>query len=138
MTDERVMQFRLGVIAIATVAVGVTLVLLFGGRPELFKRSYTVYVKFKDASGVSPGTPVRKFGIAIGRVAEVGFADDGGGALVTVEINSDVRLRKGETFTINKGLLGDAVIEVVEPQPSRSGGLQTRMLFPVRFTRNYG
>jgi hypothetical protein len=39
MVDERVVRFRLGVMAIATVVVGATLILLFGGKPELFKRA---------------------------------------------------------------------------------------------------
>jgi phospholipid/cholesterol/gamma-HCH transport system substrate-binding protein len=113
MVDERVMRFRLGVMAIATVAVGATLVLLFGGKPDLLRSRYVVYVKFADATGVSSGTPVRKFGIPIGRVADVGFAEDGG-AKVTLEIDSKVRLRRDETFSINQGMFGDAVIEVVK------------------------
>lgn len=113
MVDERVIRFRLGVMAIATVAVGATLVLLFGGKPELFKSGYVVYVKFEDATGVSNGTPVRKFGILIGRVTEVGFAEDGDGAIATLEIDSQVRLRTDEVFSINKGMFGDAVIEVI-------------------------
>lgn len=114
MVDERVIRFRLGVMAIATVAVGATLILLFGGKPELFKNSYTVNVKFEDATGVSSGTPVRKFGILVGRVTHVGFADDGDGAIATLEIDSEVRLRTNETFSINKGMFGDAVIEVID------------------------
>ncbi len=114
MVDERVMRFRLGVVAIASAMVIVTLVLLFGRSPGWFKDTYRVHVKFKDASGVSPGTPVRKFGIRIGRVAEVGFADDGESALVTLEIDSEIRLRSDESFCLTKGLVGDAVIEVVK------------------------
>ncbi|HVX63703.1 MAG TPA: MlaD family protein [Pirellulales bacterium] len=114
MADERVMRFRLGVLAIASAMVVVTLILLFGGSPGWLKDTYQVHVRFKDASGVSPGTPVRKFGIRIGRVAEVGFADDGESALVTLEIDSEIRLRSDETFCLTKGLVGDAVIEVVK------------------------
>jgi phospholipid/cholesterol/gamma-HCH transport system substrate-binding protein len=116
MVDERVMKFRLGVVAIASVVVAVTLVLLLGRTPELLKNTYQVHVKFEDASGVSRGTPVRKFGILIGRAVEIGFAGDGDGALVTLEIDSEVRLRTSETFCINKGMFGDAVIEVIKKQ----------------------
>lgn len=114
MVDERVMRFRLGVLAIGSAVVVVTLILLFSRTPGWFENTYRVHVKFKDASGVSPGTPVRKFGIRIGRVAEVGFAEDGESALVTLEIDSEIRLRRDETFCLNKGLVGDAVIEVVK------------------------
>src|SRR5690348_12996323 len=125
MVDERTMQFRLGVMTIASVAVAITLALLFGRSPEIFKSSYRVYVKFEDASGISRGTPVHKFGILVGRVADVGFADDGRSALATLDINSDVRLRSSETFCIEKGLLGDAKIEVVK-KTSRATGLNGR------------
>lgn len=121
MVDERVMQFRLGAMTIASVAVAVTLALLFGRAPDFFKSTYRVHVTFEDASGVSRGTPVYKFGILIGRVTEVGFADDDSSALATLEIDSDVRLRSSETFCIEKGLLGDAKIEVVK-KTRRTGG----------------
>lgn len=107
------MQFRLGVVAVATVMVTATLILLFGRVTELFRSTYPLYVNFSDATGVSRDTPVRKFGIGIGRVADVGFSADGRGARVALEIDSSVRLRRDETFSIRRGTLGDAVIEVV-------------------------
>lgn len=125
MVDERVMRFRLGAMTVASAAVAVTLALLFGRTPDWLNSTYQVHVKFEDASGVSRGTPVYKFGILIGRVADVGFADDGGSALVTLDIHTDVRLRNSETFSINKGLLGDAKIEVVK-KISRAGGRKRR------------
>ena len=122
MADERLMKFRLGIVVVATGLVVVTLVLMFGRVPAIFKSSYPIYVKFKDASGISPGTPVTKFGIRIGQVTEIGFADDGKSALATLAIDANIRLTTNETFSINKSMLGDAVIEVVR----KAGALRRR------------
>jgi phospholipid/cholesterol/gamma-HCH transport system substrate-binding protein len=116
--DERVMRFRVGVVALATILVAVTLVLLIGGAPSALHATIPMYVKFNQAPGVGQDTPVRKFGIRIGKVASVGFADDDSGAIVTVEIDEQVKLRKDENFRIDRGVLGDAVLEVIDDDPS--------------------
>ena len=115
--DERVMQFRVGVMALATLLITSSLVLLIGKAPSLVHGTYTLYIKFDDAPGVSQDTPIRKFGIRIGRVAKVGFADDDSGAMITAEINSEVHLRKDEYCRINNSLLGDAVLEFIDKDP---------------------
>lgn len=115
--DERVMQFRVGVMALATLLITASLVLLIGKAPALVHGTYTLYIKFDDAPGVSQDTPIRKFGIRIGRVSKVGFAEDDSGAMVTAEINSDVKLRTDEYCRINNSLLGDAVLEFIDKDP---------------------
>ena len=115
--DERVMQFRVGVMALATLLITASLVLLIGKAPALVHGTYTLHIKFDDAPGVSQDTPIRKFGIRIGRVSKVGFADDDSGAMVTAEINSDVKLRTDEYCRINNSLLGDAVLEFIDKDP---------------------
>lgn len=118
--DERVMQFRVGVMALATLLITASLVLLIGKAPSLVHGTYTIYVKFPDAPGVSQDTPVRKFGIRIGRVTKVDFADDDSGAIVTAEIESNRVLRKDEYCRINSTLLGDAVLEFVDKDPDNT------------------
>lgn len=118
--DERVMQFRVGVMALATLLIAASMVLLVGRAPSLVRGTYTVYIKFHDAPGVSQDTPIRKFGIRIGRVTRVGFAEDESGAIVTAEIDSDVRLRKDEYCRINNSLLGDAILEFLDKDPTRT------------------
>ena len=115
--DERRMRFRVGVVALATIIVAVTLVFLIGGAPSALHATYPLYVKFVQAPGVAEDTPVRKFGIRIGKVSAVAFAPDDSGAIVTVEIDEKVKLRKDETFRINTGVLGDAVLEAVDTDP---------------------
>lgn len=112
--DERVMRFRVGVVALATILVAITLVLLIGGAPSALHTTYQLVVKFPEAPGVAQDTPVRKFGIRIGKVSSVGFAQDNSGAIVFVDIDSGVKLRTDENFRINRGVLGDAVLEVYD------------------------
>jgi phospholipid/cholesterol/gamma-HCH transport system substrate-binding protein len=94
------------------------LIALFGKLP-VWQKYYTLYVLFPEAPGVTRDTPVRKFGILIGRVSDVNFAEDDPrladklGAVVTLKIRQDVRLRRSEVCRLNATLLGDAVLTFV-------------------------
>lgn len=112
--DERRMRVSVGVVALFTVFAVVTLVGLVGRMPEMLHGTYPLYVKFRQAPGVSEDTAVRKFGIRIGQVTEVGFAPDDSGAIVTVQIDANRQLRKDETLRVTNSLLGDAILEVVD------------------------
>jgi len=115
--NERVMRFRVGVMMLATLIIAATLVLLIGKLPSLVEGSYTVIIDFKAAPGVGANTPIKKHGILIGRVTSVGFNEDNNGAVVTAKINAKYKhkLRTSEVAMITSGVLGDAVIEFVEP-----------------------
>ena len=65
--------------------------------------TYTIYIKFTEAPGVSRDTPVRKDGIRIGQVRNVRFADDDAGVIVTAEIDHD------RTLLQRRAMPGDAV-----------------------------
>lgn len=109
--DERTKQFRVGVTVLAAFLLTGVLVLMFGEKPDLFQRHYTVYISFDDGSGVTRDTPIKKSGITIGRVAAVELKDDSG-ALVTAEIDADRRLMKNEVPRIGGSIIGgDAFID---------------------------
>ncbi len=111
--DERVVKFRVGVMVLSTVMITGILVLLFGDTGSLTRSTYTLFIHFSDAPGVSEGTPVRKSGILIGRVSKVSFAKEGG---VTVEakIDRNVTLYRSEVPQVSGSLLGgDVVIQFV-------------------------
>ena len=108
--DERVVQFRVGVVVLATAIITAILVLLFGEAPTLVRGQYTIKIKLPRAPGIAVDTPVRKSGILIGRVHEVGFTEDGQ-VQVTARINDDIQLRRSERCRVKGSLLGDAVLE---------------------------
>ncbi len=66
--DERVMQFRVGVMFLATLIIAAILLVMFGKLPSLTGRHYTIQIRFRYAPGVTSDTPVRKSGVLIGRV----------------------------------------------------------------------
>ncbi len=111
--DERVIQFRIGVVVLAAAIITFFLVILFGGWSTYFGGHYTVFIRFRQAPGVTVDTPVRKSGVLIGRVSNVTLLEEGG-VLVASRIEGKYTLRRNEVCRIASGsLLGDAVLEFV-------------------------
>jgi phospholipid/cholesterol/gamma-HCH transport system substrate-binding protein len=106
------MQFRVGVVVLATAIIAGILIVLFGDLPSLVQATYPLKMSFADARGVSNGTPVRKNGILVGRVADVEL-DERGGVSVVADIDSYVPIYKDEQPRIATTLLGDAEIQLV-------------------------
>jgi len=110
--NDRVMQFRVGVVVLATAIIAGILIVLFGDLPSLVQASYPLRMSFADARGISPGTPVRKNGILVGRVADVQL-DERGGVSVVADIDSYVPIYRDEQPRIASTLLGDSEIQLV-------------------------
>ena len=111
--DERVTQFRVGVLVVATCIIAGILIMLFGGLPGIVSDQYTIFVRFPQAPAVTVDTPIHKSGILIGRVTDVDLLEDGN-VVVTCRINDEYRLRSNEVCRIATGnILGDAVLEFV-------------------------
>ena len=103
--DERIMQFRVGVMFLGTLLCIAILLVMFGKLPSLMGQRYTVYIQFDSADGVTKDTPVRKSGILIGRVSDIQLSDDGAHVLVTAEINADKKIYANEQCYINRSQL---------------------------------
>ncbi len=110
--NDRVIQFRVGVMVLATAIIAGILVVLFGDLPSLVQSTYVLRMNFSDARGVSSGTPVRKNGILVGRVSSV-MLDERGGVSVVADIDSYVPVYRDETPRVASTILGDAEIELV-------------------------
>ena len=93
--NDRVMQFRVGVMVLATAIIAGILVVLFGDLPSLVQSTYPLQMSFADARGVSSGTPVRKNGILVGRVASISL-NERGGVSVVADIDSYVPIYRDE------------------------------------------
>jgi phospholipid/cholesterol/gamma-HCH transport system substrate-binding protein len=116
--DERVVKFRVGVMVISTLFIAGILILLFGDTRSFLSGTYTIYIHFTDAPGVTDGTPVRKSGILIGRVHKVEFAKQGG-VIVEAKIDGNVKLYHNEVPQVSGSLLGgDVVIQFVRRSSS--------------------
>jgi len=117
--DERTVQFRVGVMVLATIIILGILLLLFGDLPSLVKGTRSVKFEFAQAPGVTPDTPVRVNGVLIGRVQSVEL-DERVGVLVVARIEEKYTLKKTQMGRIGGSLLGDAVIEIVADPESRN------------------
>ncbi len=114
--EERVMQFRVGVLVLLTGLFLFLLVMIIGAMPDLGARSYTIHVQFESAPGVQIDTPVRKSGVLIGRVTQVSL--DKHTVLVTASIKQEYKIYRSETIMVNSAsLFGDAVLDVVKKKP---------------------
>ncbi len=117
--DERVMQFRVGVMFLATFIITGILLVMFGKLPRWIG-SYPVQVRFDYAGGVNKGAPVRKSGILIGRVADVQLTEDDSKALVTLDIQNDKTVYQNEECFITRDLLGDTAVVFAPVSMSRA------------------
>src|SRR6187399_1789400 len=110
--DDRVKQFRIGVMVLAALLIGGILVVMFGKIPTFGVGTYIVNTRFTDAPGVSANTPVRRSGILVGRVESVAF-DDQRQVIVKMKLNDDFQIRRDEGVRIVTSLLGDAELQII-------------------------
>ena len=112
--EERVLQFRVGVLVAATVIIAAILIVMFEELPRGLGGRKTIYIRFPSAPGVNVGTPVRKSGVLVGRVTQVTLEEDGG-VLITTRLDAQREVLKNETCRISTGnFLGDAMLEFVK------------------------
>ncbi|MEO1496745.1 MAG: MlaD family protein [Planctomycetota bacterium] len=116
---QRTQEFRVGVVALMAIIITVLLVALNTGASfRLTGSPYVVEIRVDRAPGVGPNTPVRKDGVAIGRVASTEFLPDGG-VLVRANIDRGAPVYQTDTCRVQpSSLFGDAVISF-----SNAGGL---------------
>jgi phospholipid/cholesterol/gamma-HCH transport system substrate-binding protein len=121
--NERVMQFRVGMMVFATLLILGILMVMFGEMPKIIYGEYKLYITFDQAPGVNEGTPVRKSGILIGRVSKVTFSEDDTKVEVVAAIQEKFHLRKNELCRVQSNLLGDASLEFVR-SPDRTASTE--------------
>src|SRR5436190_15610175 len=113
--DDRVLRLRVGVVVLAAAMITAFRAARFGDLPLLGSSNYSIFVRFPNAPGVTPGTPVRRSGVQIGRVAEI-LLEKPRGVRLKLEIDSGQQVEDVDTVWINSAsVLGDAVIEFVSP-----------------------
>jgi phospholipid/cholesterol/gamma-HCH transport system substrate-binding protein len=115
---DQKMRFRVGIFVLATLGLFAVLILVFSSSPLSLGRHQDYTVVFSNATGVGPGTPVRRSGVTIGAVKSVALDDDTGDVRVDIRVDSPHMIRRDEQPTLSHALLGgDAVIDFV-PRPT--------------------
>jgi phospholipid/cholesterol/gamma-HCH transport system substrate-binding protein len=114
-------QLRVGVLAIATIAILIVFILSVSGDIALFKKRVTYHTRFAAAEGLKEGDEVRLAGKLVGKVDEVTFAGipqtkEEKPILVRMEFDaSEVgdRIRSDSLAVLaQQGFLGDRVIDI--------------------------
>lgn len=116
--NDKVMSFRLGVFVLAALVLGLVLVALLGGFPNLFRKFEPYGVNFRHATGVQTGTPVRRSGVRVGEVKHITLDDVTGEVRVLIVIEQPYTIRKSDEARLTQGLLGgDTAIDFIPPRP---------------------
>src|SRR5262245_3004003 len=114
--NERRMQFRVGLVAFATMIVGGLMAGFNGLDLAWLSGKYQIGIEVPQAPGVDTKTPVRKHGIRIVRVKSID--DNGAGVLITVDIEGKRPLYADYEPHVRTSVLGDATIDFQGRQPT--------------------
>jgi phospholipid/cholesterol/gamma-HCH transport system substrate-binding protein len=116
------LETTVGIFLLMGIGLICTLIIVFGELPDFLKPSYSLTVKFADASGLLKGSDVYLAGAVIGKVTtDPHYIPDSQRVEVGLKINKDVGIRTDATYEIgSSGLLGDRFV-VVKPAAPKEG-----------------
>ena len=108
------LETKVGLFLMFGIAIICTLILFFGEVQNIFKPTYSVTVKFPNASGLLKGSDVYLSGALIGKVTTDPYPiPDTQKVEVKLKIDKKVGVRKDAEYVIgSSGLLGDKFVEV--------------------------
>jgi phospholipid/cholesterol/gamma-HCH transport system substrate-binding protein len=92
-------------------AIGAILLFIFGYSflkgTNLFQDSRVFFVKYQNVEGLAKSAPVTINGLIVGKVNDIGFANESGGLLVKFTVESDFVFSKNSSVRIySDGLIG--------------------------------
>lgn len=111
MTDRQI-QFRVGLFVISALITGAAMIFHFGKLEAMWKKKYSIAMRFESISGVHLGTPVVRHGIRIGEVSKVVTSENQPGVVLLVSILDTQHLRKDASPQIVSSLMGDSKIVI--------------------------
>jgi phospholipid/cholesterol/gamma-HCH transport system substrate-binding protein len=129
--NERTMRIRIGLFVLAATVLLGALIVLFGSLPATFRRANLYTIRFTDAPGVAPGTPVRRSGVRIGEVRDLVLDDDRGIVRVQIAVEPRYTIRHNDQATLVINLLGtDASIDFIPQEPEEGRPVDRAPLEP--------
>ncbi|MBX3449279.1 MAG: MCE family protein [Planctomycetaceae bacterium] len=124
MANERQMQFRVGLLVMLALSLGIAMAIRFGDLQKKFEDRYALTLELSSASGLYPNAPVLLNGLSIGNVREIVLDPQYRGVLVTLDIREEIRLPNDSRAIVTRALLGDVAVEIlagVGPEPFQEG-----------------
>ena len=102
------------------------LVARFGDLPLPGGGTYTIFVRFPRAPGITQGSPVRMSGVQIGRVMSLELLQPTGVRVVAEIDRGRTILDSDACFITSASVLGDSVLEFVPPDQIPQGARADR------------
>lgn len=85
-------------------------IITFMGAFSFGKKGYELRINYPQVSGLMPGHVVRYAGVQVGTVKKINVAPDK--VEVITEINDDIKIPQGATFTISSdGIMGRKICQ---------------------------
>lgn len=104
-------EFRVGLLAIAAIAMGVYMSLKITSNQSGFGDYVQYRTILADAAGIFPKTPIKVAGINAGRIVRIELAEHQ--ALITFEVLKSIEVTKNSVLRVKTiGFLGDKYIDV--------------------------
>ena len=95
-------------------------IITFMGAFSFGKKGYELRINYPQVSGLMPGHVVRYAGVQVGTVKKINVAHDK--VEVITEINDDIKIPQGATFTISSdGIMGEKFVSVIPPANQGNG-----------------
>ena len=112
-------EVKIGLFLSGAILILAVFIFIVGDLTTLFQKpGYPLYLYFDSAAGLEKNTIVKLAGVNIGYVNDIRLKE--GQAEVTLDIDNNVKLRKGSTATLAAlGLLGEKYLEIL-PGKQRS------------------
>lgn len=106
-------EVKIGMFLSGAILILAVFIFIVGDLTTLFQKpGYSLYLYFDSAAGLEKNTVVKLAGVKIGNVKDIRLKE--GQAEVTLDIDNNVRLRKGSIATVAAlGLLGEKYIEIL-------------------------
>jgi phospholipid/cholesterol/gamma-HCH transport system substrate-binding protein len=128
---KNTLETRLGIF-VALVIIAFVLILEFLGGTERFRRGTHYRVLFSNVQDLKVGDRVRMAGKEIGRVDDITLQETNNKVLVTIKVNSKVRVRTDSTASIKfTGLLGQNFVSLDFGSPGSPLAKEDTMLSSV-------
>jgi phospholipid/cholesterol/gamma-HCH transport system substrate-binding protein len=107
-------ELKIGILAVAAMALAVMLIVAVGGQSGFFWEQYNLKTRFGDVQGLKTGAVVRVAGVEVGKVDTIKFS--GSDVEVGLKIKKEMqsRITNESRATIGSlSLLGEPVIDII-------------------------
>jgi len=116
-------QLKVGLFVIFGISLMTFAVFLIGNTRQLWSGKIGYSTAFREVAGLKPGAPVRMGGVDVGDVTRVGHGKDPADTRVFVRLaisKDEAEHIRSDTLAriVNKGLLGDKMIELTPGSPA--------------------